>query len=85
MLCFPPSSYNKKDSEATGALARLKDLEAQLYAKEAMLATALSENRGLEATLADLQEQLQKVQHSYNINMMRLEIFSRFLSTIFLQ
>uniref|UniRef100_A0A7N6A4D8 Lamin B1 n=1 Tax=Anabas testudineus TaxID=64144 RepID=A0A7N6A4D8_ANATE len=53
--------YNKKDSEATGALARLKDLEAQLYAKEAMLATALSENRGLEATLADLQEQLQKL------------------------
>lgn len=65
MLCSPPSSYNKKDSEAAGALARLKDLEAQLNSKEAMLATALSEKRGLEATLADLQEQLQEVKPLY--------------------
>lgn len=54
-------NYNKKDSEAAGVQARLKDLDAQLYSKEAMLATALSENRGLEATLADLREQLQEL------------------------
>uniref|UniRef100_A0A8C4HN50 Lamin B1 n=1 Tax=Dicentrarchus labrax TaxID=13489 RepID=A0A8C4HN50_DICLA len=41
--------------------ARLKDLEAQLNSKDAMLATALSEKRGLEATLADLKEQLQEL------------------------
>ncbi|GLD51847.1 lamin-B1 [Lates japonicus] len=54
-------NYNKKDSVAAGAQARLKDLEAQLNSKEAMLATVLSEKRGLEATLADLQEQLQEL------------------------
>lgn len=68
-LCSPPSSYNKKDSDSAGALAKLKDLEAQLNSKEAMLATALSEKRGLEATLADLQEQLQEVQYCCNMNM----------------
>ncbi|KAK9532972.1 hypothetical protein VZT92_010329 [Zoarces viviparus] len=54
-------NYNKKDSEAAGVQARLKDLDAQLNSKDAMLATALSENRGLEATLADLREQLQEL------------------------
>ncbi|XP_042365338.1 LOW QUALITY PROTEIN: lamin-B1 [Plectropomus leopardus] len=54
-------NYNKRDSEATGTQARLQDLEAQLNSKEAMLATALSENRGLEATLAELREQLQEL------------------------
>ncbi|XP_054468009.1 lamin-B1 [Anoplopoma fimbria] len=54
-------NYNKKDSEAAGFHARLKDLDSQLNSKEAMLATALSENRGLEATLADLREQLQEL------------------------
>ncbi|XP_032363774.1 lamin-B1 [Etheostoma spectabile] len=54
-------NYNKKDSEAAGAQARLKDLEAQLNSKEALLATALSENDGLGATLADLREQLQEM------------------------
>ncbi|XP_075935952.1 lamin-B1 isoform X1 [Anarhichas minor] len=54
-------NYNKKDSEAAGAQARLKDLDAQLNSKDAMLATALSENRGLEAMLADLREQLQEL------------------------
>ncbi|XP_069562512.1 lamin-B1 [Brachyistius frenatus] len=54
-------NYNKKDSEAAGAQAKLKDLEAQLNSKEAMLATALSEKRSLEATLADLQDQLQEL------------------------
>lgn len=61
VLRFLPSSYAKKDSEAGGAQARLKDLEAQLNSKDAMLATALSEKKGLEETLADLQEQLQEV------------------------
>lgn len=59
----PPPSYNKKDSEAAGSQLRLKDLEAQMNSKDAMLATALSEKRGLEATLSDLQEQLQEVLH----------------------
>uniref|UniRef100_A0A8C9ZYU3 Lamin B1 n=1 Tax=Sander lucioperca TaxID=283035 RepID=A0A8C9ZYU3_SANLU len=40
-------NYNKKDSEAASAQARLKDLEAQLNSKEALLATALSENGAL--------------------------------------
>ncbi|XP_041826042.1 lamin-B1 [Melanotaenia boesemani] len=57
-------SYNKRDSEAAGAQARLKDLEAQLNSKEAMLATALSEKRGLEAMLAELNEQLQELDTS---------------------
>ncbi|XP_071322667.1 lamin-B1 [Trachinotus anak] len=54
-------NYNKRDSEAAGAQARLKDLEAQLNSKDALLATALSEKTGLEARLADLQEQLQEL------------------------
>uniref|UniRef100_UPI0037E93CFA lamin-B1 n=1 Tax=Semicossyphus pulcher TaxID=241346 RepID=UPI0037E93CFA len=54
-------NYNKKDSEAAGSQARLKDLEAQLNSKEGMLATALSEKRSLEATLTELQEQLQEL------------------------
>ena len=79
MPCSLHFSYNKKDSEAAGAQARLKDLEAQLNSKEAMLATALSEKRSLEATLADLQVQLQEVGHCSNMKL-RLEIFS-FLRT----
>jgi len=54
-------NYAKKDSEAAGSQARLKDLEAQLNSKEAVLATALSENRALEASLADLQGQIQEL------------------------
>uniref|UniRef100_A0A3Q0RV46 Lamin B1 n=1 Tax=Amphilophus citrinellus TaxID=61819 RepID=A0A3Q0RV46_AMPCI len=54
-------NYNKKDSEAAGSQARLKDMEAQLNTKEAMLATALSEKKALDVTLADLQEQLQEL------------------------
>lgn len=60
------TSYNKKDADAAAAQARLKDLEAQLNSKEAMLATAVSEKRGLEAMLAELQEQLQDVQKNKN-------------------
>lgn len=54
-------SYAKRDSEAAGAQARLKDLEAQLNTKEAVLATALSEKRALEASLVDLQGQIQEL------------------------
>lgn len=54
-------SYSKKDSEAASAQARLKDLEAQLNSKDALLATAVSEKRGLEVSLADQQEQIQEV------------------------
>ncbi|XP_062268915.1 lamin-B1 [Platichthys flesus] len=54
-------NYHKKDSEAAGAQARLKDLEAQLNSKDAMLATALSEKRGLEATMTDMREELQEL------------------------
>lgn len=75
----PPSSYSKKDSEAAGAQARLKDLEAQLNSKEAMLTTALSEKRGLEATLVDLREQLQEVQqYSYMCIMRQKNLSSPF-------
>ncbi|XP_058473332.1 lamin-B1 [Solea solea] len=54
-------NYNKRDSEAAGAQARLKDLEAELNSKDAMLTTALSEKRSLEASLAELQEELQEL------------------------
>ncbi|XP_067114182.1 lamin-B1 [Osmerus mordax] len=54
-------NYAKKDSEAAGAQARLKDLEAQVNTKEAVLATALSEKRALEASLADLQGHIQEL------------------------
>lgn len=63
MSCSSHFSYNKKDCDAAGAQARLKDLEAELNSKEAMLVTALSERRGLETTVTDLQEQLQEVPH----------------------
>uniref|UniRef100_A0A8D3E9L4 Lamin B1 n=1 Tax=Scophthalmus maximus TaxID=52904 RepID=A0A8D3E9L4_SCOMX len=53
--------YNKRDQDAAGAQARSQDLEAQLNSREATLATALSEKRGLEAALADLQEELQEL------------------------
>lgn len=56
-------SYSRKDSEAAGAKARLRDLEAQLNSKDALLATAVSEKRSLEVSLADLQEQMQEVFH----------------------
>lgn len=55
------SSYKKKDSEAAGAQIHLKDLEAQVNSKDAALTTALLENKGLEAMLVELREQLQEV------------------------
>ncbi|XP_054613857.1 lamin-B1 [Dunckerocampus dactyliophorus] len=59
-------SYNKRHSEAAVAKARLKDLEAQCNDKDAMLATALSANNGLEATMASLQEQMQELDVGLN-------------------
>uniref|UniRef100_A0A3Q2QG63 Lamin B1 n=1 Tax=Fundulus heteroclitus TaxID=8078 RepID=A0A3Q2QG63_FUNHE len=55
-------NYFKKDTEAAASLARLKDLEAQLNDKDAMLATTLSEKKGLENTLSELQEQFQEME-----------------------
>ncbi|XP_003965093.2 lamin-B1 isoform X1 [Takifugu rubripes] len=54
-------NYSRKDSEAASAQARLKDLEAQLNSKDAQLATTVSEKRGLEVSLAELQEQMQEL------------------------
>lgn len=68
MSCPLPFSYENKDSEAAGAQARVKDLEAQLNSKGAMLATAQSEKRGLEVTLADLREKLHEVEHCCSLN-----------------
>lgn len=57
-------SYTKKDTDLANSQARLKDVEALLNTKEASLATAYSEKKGLEAMLADLQAQIQEVHHS---------------------
>ncbi|XP_061836712.2 lamin-B1 [Nerophis lumbriciformis] len=53
--------YCKRDSEAAGTEARLKDLEAQCNTKDAMLATALSAKGGLETSLASMQDQIQEL------------------------
>uniref|UniRef100_A0A7N6FFP4 Lamin B1 n=1 Tax=Anabas testudineus TaxID=64144 RepID=A0A7N6FFP4_ANATE len=73
-------NYNKKDSEATGALARLKDLEAQLYAKEAMLATALSENRDLISLTEEMdfrrsmhEEEVKEARQSYETRLVEVD------------
>ncbi|XP_021457356.1 lamin-B1 [Oncorhynchus mykiss] len=54
-------NFAKKESDAAGALARLRDMETQLNSKEAVLATTLSEKRALEASLADLQGTVQEL------------------------
>ncbi|XP_053501185.1 lamin-B1 [Ictalurus furcatus] len=55
-------NYAKKDADLAGCQARLKDVEALLNTKEASLATACSEKKGLEAMLADLQAQIQELE-----------------------
>uniref|UniRef100_A0A3B5MQ90 Uncharacterized protein n=1 Tax=Xiphophorus couchianus TaxID=32473 RepID=A0A3B5MQ90_9TELE len=73
-------NYTKKDTEAAAALARLKDLEAQLNGKDAMLATTLSEKRGLENTLSEMQEQLQEVNAKKELSdemLMRIDLENR--------
>ncbi|NXM81435.1 LAML3 protein, partial [Oenanthe oenanthe] len=49
---------SKKESDLNLAQARLRDLDAQLNAKEADLATALNENRTLENELRELKDQV---------------------------
>ncbi|TTF71935.1 Lamin-B1 [Bagarius yarrelli] len=57
-------NYAKKDADLAGCQARLKDVEALLNTKEASLATAYSEKKGLEAMLTDLQAQIQELEAS---------------------
>jgi len=49
---------SKKEADLNLAQARMRDLDAQLNAKEADLATALSENRTLENGLRELKDQV---------------------------
>uniref|UniRef100_A0A8C5TV33 LAML3 protein n=1 Tax=Malurus cyaneus samueli TaxID=2593467 RepID=A0A8C5TV33_9PASS len=52
---------SKKESDLNVAQARVRDLDAQLNAKEADLATALNENRTLENELRELKDQVLSV------------------------
>ncbi|XP_046755114.1 lamin-L(III) isoform X1 [Gallus gallus] len=52
------SRNSKKEADLNLAQARMRDLDAQLNAKEADLATALSENRTLENGLRELKDQV---------------------------
>ncbi|KAG7476482.1 hypothetical protein MATL_G00083410 [Megalops atlanticus] len=54
-------NYAKKDADLAGTQARLKDMEAALNSKEAVLATALSEKSALEASVVDLQQQIHEL------------------------
>ncbi|NWR88603.1 LAML3 protein, partial [Furnarius figulus] len=49
---------SKKETDLNLAQARLRDLDAQLNAKEADLATALNENRTLESELRELKDEV---------------------------
>ncbi|NXP32952.1 LAML3 protein, partial [Leiothrix lutea] len=49
---------SKRESDLNVAQARMRDLDAQLNAKEADLATALNENRTLENELRELKDQV---------------------------
>ncbi|NXY28840.1 LAML3 protein, partial [Pomatorhinus ruficollis] len=49
---------SKRESDLNVAQARVRDLDAQLNAKEADLATALNENRTLENELRELKDQV---------------------------
>ncbi|NXC68628.1 LAML3 protein, partial [Anhinga anhinga] len=49
---------SKKEADLNLAQARMRDLDAQLNAKEADLATALNENRSLEKYLRELKDQV---------------------------
>ncbi|NWI31900.1 LAML3 protein, partial [Sula dactylatra] len=49
---------SKKEADLNLAQARVRDLDAQLNAKEADLATALNENRSLENDLRELKDQV---------------------------
>ncbi|KAM6409723.1 lamin-B3-like [Rhynochetos jubatus] len=56
------SRSSKKEADLNLAQARVRDLDAQLYAKEADLATALNENRTLENDLRELKDQVVTLQ-----------------------
>ncbi|NXG66750.1 LAML3 protein, partial [Hemiprocne comata] len=52
------SRNSKKEADLNLAQARIRDLDAQLSAKEADLATALNENRSLENDLREVKDQV---------------------------
>ncbi|KGL94202.1 Lamin-L(III), partial [Charadrius vociferus] len=58
------SRNSKKEADLKLAQAHLRDLDAQLNAKEADLATALNENRSLENNLRELKDQVVNLQLS---------------------
>lgn len=62
-----PCRNSKKESDLNLAQARLRDLDAQLNAKEADLATALNENRTLENELCELKDQVLSVRLAIGI------------------
>ncbi|XP_015728489.1 lamin-L(III)-like isoform X2 [Coturnix japonica] len=58
------SRNSKKEADLNLAQARMRDLDAQLNAKEADLATALNENRTLENGLRELKDQVAALEQS---------------------
>ncbi|NXF45102.1 LAML3 protein, partial [Oceanites oceanicus] len=62
------SRNSKKEADLNLAQARMKDLDAQLNAKEADLATALNENRSLENDLRELKDQVDTLKMSLEDN-----------------
>ncbi|KAM6125634.1 lamin-B3-like [Phoenicopterus ruber ruber] len=58
------SRHSKNEADLNLAQARMRDLDAQLNVKEADLATALNENRGLENELRELKDQVVTLQVS---------------------
>ncbi|KAM3847637.1 lamin-B1 [Vipera latastei] len=55
-------NYAKKESDLNCALAKLREFEASLNAKEAALATALGDKKSLEGELEDLKDQITQLE-----------------------
>ncbi|KAG8130781.1 hypothetical protein E2320_017443 [Naja naja] len=55
-------NYAKKESDLTCAVAKLREFEASLNAKEAALATALGDKKSLEGDLEDLKDQINQLE-----------------------
>ncbi|XP_066469505.1 lamin-B1 [Tiliqua scincoides] len=55
-------NYAKKESDLNTALAKLREFEAALNAKEAALATALGDKKSLEGELEDLKDQIAQLE-----------------------
>lgn len=55
-------NYSKKESDLNVALAKLREFEAALNAKEAALATALGDKKSLEGELEDLKDQIAQLE-----------------------